>query len=113
MPSIVSCPGTDISSLNSHIQEPGYLIVIALGYGLDDRGFESRQGLGIFLLTTSSRPALRPTQFPIQWVPAVFSLGVKLLLREAVHPSPSGAAVKECMELYLHSPIRLNCVILS
>jgi hypothetical protein len=23
------------------------------GYGLDDRGFESRQGLGIFLFTTA------------------------------------------------------------
>jgi hypothetical protein len=33
-----------------------------LGYGLDDRGFESRQGLGIFLFTTVSRPALGPTQ---------------------------------------------------
>jgi hypothetical protein len=31
---------------------------IALGYGLDDWGFEFRQVLGIFLLTTTSRPAL-------------------------------------------------------
>jgi hypothetical protein len=29
-------------------QEPGYLSGIALGYGLDDRGFESRQGLEFF-----------------------------------------------------------------
>jgi hypothetical protein len=34
---------------------------IALGYGLDDRGFESWQGLGISLFTTASRPALGPT----------------------------------------------------
>jgi hypothetical protein len=40
--------------------EPGQLSGIALGYGLDDRGFESRQGLGIFLYTVS-RPALGPT----------------------------------------------------
>jgi hypothetical protein len=50
---------------------------IAVGYGLDDDGFESRQGLGIFLFTTASRPALRPTQPPIRWVPGALSLGVK------------------------------------
>jgi hypothetical protein len=41
---------------------------IALGYGLDDWGFDSRQRLGIFLFTTVSRPALGPTQTPIHWV---------------------------------------------
>jgi hypothetical protein len=39
---------------------------LALGYGLDDREFESRQGLGIFLFTTVSIPVLGPTQPPIQ-----------------------------------------------
>jgi hypothetical protein len=48
-----------------------------LGYGLDDQGFESRQGLGIFLYTTASRPVLGPTQPPIQWVPGALSLRVK------------------------------------
>jgi hypothetical protein len=38
-------------------------------YGLDDRWFESWQGLGIFLFTTVPRPALGPTKLPIQWVP--------------------------------------------
>jgi hypothetical protein len=35
---------------------------IALGYGLDDGvlGFDSGQGLGIFLFTTASRTALGP-----------------------------------------------------
>jgi hypothetical protein len=36
---------------------------------MDDRGFESRYGLGIFFLTTASRPGLGPTQPPIQGVP--------------------------------------------
>jgi hypothetical protein len=45
--------------------EPGLLSGIALGYGLDDRGFQSRQGLGICLFTTVSRPASEPTQPPI------------------------------------------------
>jgi hypothetical protein len=33
---------------------------MALGDGLDDRGFESRQGLGILLYTTVFRPLLGP-----------------------------------------------------
>jgi hypothetical protein len=32
----------------------GYLSGIALGYGLNDREFISRQGLGIFLFTIAS-----------------------------------------------------------
>jgi hypothetical protein len=67
---------------------------IALGYGLDDRWFESRQGLGIFLLTTASRPALGPTQPPIQWVPGALSLGVNQPGREVDHLPPSSAEVK-------------------
>jgi hypothetical protein len=55
-----------------------------MGCGLDDRGFESRQGLGIFLFTTVSRPALGPTQPPIQWVPKALTLGVKQPGREAI-----------------------------
>jgi hypothetical protein len=34
-----------------------------------------------------------------------FSLGVKRLRREADHSPPSGAEVKECVDLYLHSPM--------
>jgi hypothetical protein len=47
----------------------------ALGYGLDEREFEFRQRLGIFLFTTASRLALWPTQPPIHWVAGVLSLG--------------------------------------
>jgi hypothetical protein len=67
-------------------------------------GFDSRCGLGIFLLTTASRTALGPTQPPIQWVPGALSLGVKRPGREADPSPPSNAEVKECVELYLHSP---------
>jgi hypothetical protein len=63
----------------------------------------SRKGLGIFLFITTSRPALRPTQPPIQWVPGALSLGVKRPEGEADHSSPSSAEVKKCVELYLHS----------
>jgi hypothetical protein len=61
-------------------------------------------GLGIFLFTTASRPALGPTQSPIQWVPRALSLGVKRPRCEADHSPPSSVESKECMELYIHSP---------
>jgi hypothetical protein len=79
---------------------------IALGYGwtIGVLGFDSRRVLGIFLFTTASRTALGPTQPPIQWLTGSFSLGVKRPRREADHSPTSSAEVKECVELYLHSP---------
>jgi hypothetical protein len=74
-----------------------------MGWTIGVLGFDSRRGLGIFLFT-ASRTALSPTQPHIQRVPGALSLGVKRPGREADHPSPSSAEVKECMELYLHSP---------
>jgi len=50
---------------------------IALCYGLDDRVFESREGVGIYLFTMASRPVVGPTQLPIQWVPGALSAGVR------------------------------------
>jgi hypothetical protein len=79
------------------IKEPPFLLFlsgIALGYGLDDRGFVSRQGLGIFLFTVTSRPALGPTQSAIQWVPRAVFLVLKRPGREADHSPTSGAEVK-------------------
>jgi hypothetical protein len=69
---------------------------VALDYGLNDRWFESRQGLGIFLFSTASRPDLGPTQPPIQWVPGALSL-VNRPQRETDHSPPSSAEVKECV----------------
>jgi hypothetical protein len=42
-------------------------------------GFDSQQGLGIFLFTTISRTALGLTQPPIQCMGGALSLGVKWL----------------------------------
>jgi hypothetical protein len=74
------------------------------GWTIGVLGFDSRRGLRISLFTTASRTALGPTQPPIQWVPGALSLGVKRPRREADHSPPSSAEVKECVELYLHSP---------
>jgi hypothetical protein len=66
----------------------GYLSGILLG-------FDSQQGLEIFLFTTESRTAPGPIQPPIQWVPGALSLGVKQLGHEADNSPPSSAKVKE------------------
>jgi hypothetical protein len=76
-------------------------------------GFDSRRGLGIFLFANVSRTALEPTQPPIQWAPGTLSLEVKRPGREADHSPPSSAEVKECVELYSHSPNTLHGVVLS
>jgi hypothetical protein len=58
-------------------------------------GFNSWQGMGIFLFTTTSRMALGPIQPPIKWVSGALSLGKKQLGSEADHSLPSSAKVKE------------------
>jgi hypothetical protein len=76
----------------------------ATGWTIRVLRFDSRRALGILLFTTASRTALEPTQPPIQWVPGALSLGVMRQGLEADHSPPSSAEVKECVELYLHSP---------
>jgi hypothetical protein len=51
-------------------------------------------GLGIFFFTTASRPALGPTQPPIQWVPDTLSPRVKRPGRNYRHSPPSSAEFK-------------------
>jgi hypothetical protein len=88
---------------------------LAQWYGLDDRGFESRQGLGIFLIATASRPALGPTQPPIQWVPDALSLITHLHLvprsrmRGAVPPLPSTPSFPGAQLKHGQPPFRRRC----
>jgi hypothetical protein len=91
-------------------------VCIALGYGLNDRDsrVRFRAGAGNFsLYHCCVQKSLGLTHPPIQWVPRVLSLGVKRPGREADHSPPSSAEVKEWVELCLHSPIRLNGVVIS
>jgi hypothetical protein len=89
--------------------EPGQLSNTALGYGLDDGGFESWQGLVIFLFTNVSRLALGPTQPPIQLVPGALSLGVKQPGHEADH-SEVWCSIKKSTGITL--PFTFSTVIL-
>jgi hypothetical protein len=75
-----------------------------MGWTIGVLGFNSQQGLGIFLFIIISRIALGPTHTPIQWVKGALSLEIKWPGHEADHSPPSSADVKECVELYLHSP---------
>jgi hypothetical protein len=61
-------------------------------------------GLGIFLFTTASRMALKPTQPPIQWIPGALSLGIKRPGRETGHSPPFSAEVKNAWS-YTFIPI--------
>jgi hypothetical protein len=76
-----------------------------MGWTTERPGFDPRQGQRIFPLASVSRPALGPTQPPVQWVPGVLSPGVKARPgRDADHSSLSSAEVVNEYELYFLSP---------
>jgi hypothetical protein len=88
-------------------------LIICVGCTIGVLRFDSRRGLGIFLFTTASRTAPRPTQPPIQWVPGVLSLRVKRPGREAYHSPPSSGEVKNAWSYTSTPPIRLHSVVLT
>jgi hypothetical protein len=63
----------------------------------------------IFNLASVSRPALLPTQTPVQWVPVVLSPGDEVRPeRDADHSPISSAEVVNKYELYSFPPKRLH-----
>jgi hypothetical protein len=88
---------------------------IASGYGLDDRtiGVRFPAGAGNFYLRhrVQTGSGAHPTFYPIGTSGSF--LGLKWPGREADHSPPYSAEVKECVECYLHSPIRLHGVVFS
>jgi hypothetical protein len=81
-----------------------FIVLGAAGWTIGVLGFDSRRGLGIFLFTAASGTAVGPTQPSIQWVTGSLSLRAKWLGCEADYSPPSSSQVKECVELYIHSP---------
>jgi hypothetical protein len=83
-----------------------------IGAGIDQYSAELRArwsgvriaaGMGISLFTTASRPALGPTQPPIQCVPRTLSLRIKRLGRDADHKPTASAEVKNVLS-YTSTP---------
>jgi hypothetical protein len=70
---------------------PGSSVSIEAGYGLDGPGIESRWDRDFQHL---SRPALGPTQPPVQWIPGLFR-GKEWPGHHADPSSPSSAVVME------------------
>jgi hypothetical protein len=61
--------------------------------------------MGNFLFTTTFRPALGPTQPPIQWAPGALPLGVKRPGRDVDHSPPFSAKVENALSYTSTSPL--------
>jgi hypothetical protein len=59
--------------MTKHLRSRGSSVSIVSGYGQGDRTIEVRS----LAEASVSRPALGPTQHPVQWVPGVHSRGIK------------------------------------
>jgi hypothetical protein len=86
---------------------------MALGYGLDDRGFESQQGLGTFSIhhRVQTGSGAHPASYPMGT--RDFSVGVKREGREVDHSPPSSAEIENAWSYNSAPPIRLLGVVLS
>jgi hypothetical protein len=88
---------------------------IALGYGLDERGRRVPFPGGAGKYSRHHRDPIDAGAHPASYAMGTRGSfpGGKAAWREDDHSPPSSAGVKECVELYFHSPIRLHDVVLS
>jgi hypothetical protein len=98
---IIQC--LNVSSALDEVKSRESAVGIATAYGLDDRGVAVRVPVRSRIFSASSRPALGPTQPPIQWVPGVLSVGMKRTGREFDHSPTANAEVKK-MWMYTSTP---------
>jgi hypothetical protein len=93
-------------------EEPDSVVGIATGCGLDNGGGRSSSpGRVENFLCTFLRPALGPTQPPVQWVTGAFSPVVKRPGREVDQSPPANAEVKK---MYISTPpyaFKTQCLI--
>jgi hypothetical protein len=110
---LVAYTRLSVAELVVQLSPVGFMLLVALGHGLDDRGSRVRfpARAGNFSLHHRVQKSLGPTQPRIQWVPGALSLWVKRPGREADHLPPSSADVKECYTST--SQIPLHGVVLS
>jgi hypothetical protein len=80
---------------------------LATGWTAEGRS-SNPGGVKNFGFSTASRPALRPTQPPIEWVPGALHPGVKRPGREADNSPPTSAEVKKTWIYTSTSPLRLQ-----
>jgi hypothetical protein len=89
-----------------------YLTKVRAGQS-DDQGSIPGVGWEFFSSTPCPNRLWDPPSFQSNGYGGGSLTGIKRPGREADHSPPSKGEVKECLELYFHSPIRLHCVVLS
>jgi hypothetical protein len=88
---------------------------IVTGYGMDDRRVRVRVLVRSRIFSSSRRPDLLrgPHNLISNGYRGALSPGVKRPGSEADHSPPASAEVKENVDLYIYSPIRLHGVVLN
>jgi hypothetical protein len=122
-------PVVNLSVLHTHLSLPLRCAVHAASLhavtiGRDSRVENSDKATGwttgvrfpavaeVFIFVTASRPAPRPTQLTIQWVPGAFFPGSKVARTWSWPHSPCSAEVKNARS-YTTTPSGLHVVVLS
>jgi hypothetical protein len=94
------------------VKDPGLLSCYSDGLRAGGQGFEFRQRQQIFLYSIISRPALGPTQHPVQFGKEGTFSGVKRPGREADNSRLSSSEVKNVGVMY-SLPTRLQGIVFN